>query len=63
MSTRHGSPSSRSTPRPTWTPSHKVYFDRKAKQDRLYAVLTPVVERFEVISEDEKHDFRGQLTD
>ena len=41
----------------------KVYFDPKAKQDRLYAVLAPVVERFEALSEDEKHDFRGQLTD
>ena len=42
----------------------KVYFDPKAKQDRLYAaVLTPVVERFEALSEDEKHDFRDQLTD
>ena len=38
----------------------KVYFDPKAKQDRLYAVLTPVVERFEALSEDEKHDFRGR---
>ena len=26
-------------------------------------MLTPVVERFEALSEDEKHDLRGQLTD
>jgi type I restriction enzyme R subunit len=41
----------------------KVYFDPKATQDRLYAVLAPVVERVRALSEDEQHDFRGQLTD
>ena len=41
----------------------KVYFDGKITQDRLYAVLTPVVERFEELHEDERQDFRGQLTD
>jgi type I restriction enzyme, R subunit len=41
----------------------KVYFDPKATQDRLYAVLSPVVERFGELSKNEKHDFRGQLTD
>jgi hypothetical protein len=41
----------------------KVYFDPKATQDRLYAVLAPVVERFRALSPDEGHDFRGQLTD
>jgi len=41
----------------------KVYFDAKATQDRLYAVLAPVVERFQGISEQERQDFRGQLTD
>src|SRR5207244_13570810 len=41
----------------------KVYFDAKATQDRLYAVLAPVVERFHVLSPDEQHDFRSQLTD
>jgi type I restriction enzyme R subunit len=40
-----------------------VYFDPKATQDRLYAVLAPVVERFQALSEDEQRDFRGQLTD
>jgi type I restriction enzyme R subunit len=41
----------------------KVYFDRKATQDQLYAVLAPVVERFGQLSPDEQVDFRGQLTD
>jgi type I restriction enzyme R subunit len=41
----------------------KVYFDLKATQDRLYAVLAPVVERFRELSKDERHDFRGQLAD
>jgi hypothetical protein len=41
----------------------KVYFDRKATQDQLYAVLAPVVDRFRELSEEEQHDFRGQLTD
>jgi len=41
----------------------KRYFDPKATQDQLYAVLAPVVERFRAISEEEQHDFRGQLTD
>jgi len=41
----------------------KVYFDRKATQDRLYAVLDPVTHRFGDLPEEEQHDFRGQLTD
>ncbi|NLP06054.1 DEAD/DEAH box helicase family protein, partial [Candidatus Fermentibacteria bacterium] len=41
----------------------KVYFDPKATQDRLYVALAPVVERFGALSEEEQHDFRGQLTD
>ena len=41
----------------------KVYFDRKASQDQLYAVLAPVVARFGELHEREQHDFRGQLTD
>jgi hypothetical protein len=40
-----------------------VYFDSKATQDRLYTVLAPVVERARALSEPERHDFRGQLTD
>ena len=41
----------------------KVYFDPKVTQDRLYAALAPVVERFRELHEDERHEFRGQLTD
>ncbi len=41
----------------------KVYFDPKATQDRLYAVLNPLVDRFHALSKEEQADFRGQLTD
>ena len=41
----------------------KVYFDRKAAQDQLYAVLAPVTTRFDGITVEEQHDFRGQLVD
>ena len=41
----------------------KVYFDPKATQDRLYAALAPAVKRFGALSQEEQHDFRGQLTD
>jgi type I restriction enzyme R subunit len=41
----------------------KVYFDPKATQDRLYAVLGPLVERFLELSKEEQHEFRSQLTD
>lgn len=39
----------------------KVFFDAKATQDRLYAVLAPVVERFRALSKEEQRDFRAQL--
>jgi type I restriction enzyme R subunit len=41
----------------------KVYFDPKATQDMLYSALAPVVERFQPLPEEERQDFRGQLTD
>ena len=41
----------------------RVYFDSKATQDRLYALLAPIVERFQQLSKEEQHDFRGQLND
>ncbi|MCC6766596.1 MAG: putative DNA binding domain-containing protein [Deltaproteobacteria bacterium] len=41
----------------------KAYFDPKATQNRLYAVLAPLVDRFQTLSKDEQADFRGQLTD
>jgi type I restriction enzyme R subunit len=40
-----------------------IYFDSKTTQDQLYAALVPIVERFHALSEQEKQDFRGQLTD
>jgi len=40
-----------------------VYFDSKATQDRLYTVLAPVVDRARTLTEAERLDFRGQLTD
>jgi type I restriction enzyme R subunit len=41
----------------------RVYFDPKATLDRLYSALAPVVERFKALPENEREDFRGQLTD
>ncbi|MCA9605153.1 MAG: putative DNA binding domain-containing protein [Myxococcales bacterium] len=41
----------------------RIYFDRKAGQDQLYAALEPVRERFAELSDEEQHDCRGQLTD
>ncbi len=41
----------------------KLYFDSKATQDRLYAALAVVVERSRLLSEEERADFRGQVTD
>jgi type I restriction enzyme R subunit len=41
----------------------KVYFDPKSTLDRLYSALSPVVERFGALAQEEKEDFRGQLTD
>jgi type I restriction enzyme R subunit len=40
-----------------------AYFDPKATQDQLYAVLAPLLDRFHGIPEPEQQDFRGQLTD
>jgi len=42
----------------------KVYFNPRTKQDQLYAVLAPLVERYEEeLSRDERTEFRGLLTD
>jgi len=41
----------------------KVYFNSRATQDRLYATLTPLVDRFMELSQEERADFRGLLTD
>ena len=40
-----------------------MYFDPKGSQDKLYAVLAPVVDRYEEASNEEKADFKGHLTD
>jgi type I restriction enzyme R subunit len=41
----------------------RVYYDPKATQDRLYAALAPVLDRFRELSGSERQEFRGQLTD
>ncbi|HYN08080.1 MAG TPA: RNA-binding domain-containing protein [Vicinamibacterales bacterium] len=41
----------------------RVYFDSRATQDRLYAVLDPVRARFVELAPDAQHEFRGNLTD
>jgi type I restriction enzyme R subunit len=41
----------------------KVYFDPKATQDQVYAVLAPSKARAEEMSPQEQLDFRGQLSD
>ena len=41
----------------------EVYFDGTVTQERLYAVLNPVVERFQELHEDERQNFRSKLTD
>jgi Type I site-specific restriction-modification system, R (restriction) subunit and related helicases len=41
----------------------QIYFDPRATQDRIYAVLQPVRERFEELSTEERSDFRSQLSD
>jgi type I restriction enzyme R subunit len=41
----------------------RVYFDPKATQDRVYAVVEPVRARAVALPDAERADFRGQLTD
>jgi len=41
----------------------KIYFDKKASQDRLYAALEPAKTRCDGMEMAEQRDFRGQLTD
>ena len=40
-----------------------IYFGAASTQDRLYAALAPMVQRFKELHEDEQQDFRGELTD
>ncbi|MGH7848152.1 MAG: RNA-binding domain-containing protein [Candidatus Binatia bacterium] len=41
----------------------RVYFDPKATQDRIYAVLEPIRQRIQEVTNEEKADFRGQIND
>ena len=54
---------SRSTPRPTWTPSPRSTSTPRRRRTGSTPCSRPVVERFQALSEEEQHDFRGQLTD
>ena len=40
-----------------------LYFSGKATQDQIYAALSPPVDRFSDLQEDEQRDFRSQLAD
>jgi type I restriction enzyme, R subunit len=40
-----------------------IYFDPRGTQDKLYAVLAPVVDCYEQALDEEKADFKGHLTD
>ena len=40
-----------------------VFFGAGSTQAQLYAALSPVLERFTELQEDERRDFRGQVTD
>jgi type I restriction enzyme, R subunit len=59
---RPASPPSRSTPRRTWTPSPRSTSTQGDAGPALRRARA-VVERFQALSGDEQHDFRGQLTD
>ena len=41
----------------------RLYFASGTTQDKLYAALAPVVERFSDLQEGERQEFRGQVTD
>ena len=41
----------------------KLYFAPKTTQDQLYAALAPSVERYRALQQEERNEFRGQLTD
>ena len=40
-----------------------VFFHLGSTQDQLYAALAPTVQRFSELEDDERQDFRGQVTD
>ena len=41
----------------------EIYFDAKGTQDKLYAALEPVIERYKEALGGERADFKGHLTD
>jgi type I restriction enzyme R subunit len=41
----------------------EIFFNSKGTQDKLHAVLAPVVDRFSAASDEDKAEFRGYLTD
>jgi len=41
----------------------EMFFDPKGTQDKLYAVLAPIVDRYQEASNEEKGEFKGHLTD
>ena len=41
----------------------QVFFNPKGTQDGIYQVLLPLVDRFEALGPEERHEFRGQVTD
>ena len=40
-----------------------IYFDAKGTQDKLYAVLAPIIDRYVEASDEERADFKGLLND
>ncbi|MCP9850842.1 RNA-binding domain-containing protein [Cyanobium sp. Morenito 9A2] len=53
---------------PVYTPADihafaELFFNPKATQDGLYQVLMPLLDHFEGLGIDERHEFRSQLTD
>ena len=40
-----------------------VFFQPGSTQDQLYAALSPSIQRFSELQDDERQDFRGQVTD
>jgi type I site-specific restriction-modification system R (restriction) subunit len=41
----------------------RLYFDPKGTQDKLYTALTPIVDRYRQVADEDRSDFRGHLTD
>lgn len=41
----------------------RIYYDPKATQDKLHAILVPVIDRYQATAEEEQFAFRNQLKD